>query len=243
MLAHRGPVRAVRVPYQKFLDLQETNSGLFRFFVERLLIYAHGMIRTFDNEILPSLVFAGEYGMIHGDLSPPLERGIELAQTPLFTQECARHGHVLDEMFDPVRFLDNDTIIQENDFADRLYVVTDGFVRVVKLHSDNSRRTVTRLAEGVLVGEMGLSHPEQVRIATVEAAGGVRADTMRYQAIWELRESDMQVYLYFIKKLFIHAHEVVRSLNKGLADYGRALSFAKTYASKSDLLAEVEKLK
>ncbi len=90
-----------------------------------------------------------------------------------------------------LRFPAGAVIVRQGDPADRFYIITRGFVEVVRHTPDGREVVVNRLGEGQYFGEIGLLHGGR-RIATVRAVDAVEVLALdRETFVGLMQESEM----------------------------------------------------
>jgi hypothetical protein len=90
-----------------------------------------------------------------------------------------------------LRFPAGAVIVHQGDPADRFYIITRGFVEVVRHTPDGREVAVNRLGEGQYFGEIGLLHGGR-RIATVRAVDAVEVLALdRETFVGLMQESEM----------------------------------------------------
>jgi CRP-like cAMP-binding protein len=106
----------------------------------------------------------------------PMERVLELRRIPLFAGlspgELLRVADIAEER----PYADGETIAEEGEIGEELYIILAGAVRVVR-HGDGEPVDVARRQAGDVVGEMSIIS-RAPRVASLVADGDVRTITI-----------------------------------------------------------------
>lgn len=92
------------------------------------------------------------------------------------------------------------TMFIEGQETDGLYIVTSGFVKVLKLHKDGREKTLAILGEGEILGEMTIFGSD-LRSATLE--------TLEQSTVLVIPRADFQLLLEEMPELAIRVIEVL----------------------------------
>ena len=106
----------------------------------------------------------------------PMERVLELRRIPLFAglspADLLRVADIAEER----PYADGETIAEEGEIGEELYIILSGDVRVVR-HEDGAAVEVARRQAGDVVGEMSIIS-RAPRVASLVAEGDVRTITI-----------------------------------------------------------------
>lgn len=113
-----------------------------------------------------------------------------------------------------------EVVVREGDSADRLYVVTNGEVQVVKNYLEPGSQTVDVLGPGSFFGEMALVGEGNVRSATVVTSEESRFITLDRDSFQALLMQHPAIALALVQEAFRRvrqANELIASLQASQA--------------------------
>jgi len=130
---------------------------------------------------------------------------------------------VVNEQMKPVQFDDGYVICREGEIGDRMYIIEDGVVAVLKHPQEGETIEVTVLSRGDIAGEMGL-FGQKKRSATLQARGVVKAWALDYASFESLLERHGTVargllnYIsgHLVRETSMVARLMARDMEKGL---------------------------
>jgi serine phosphatase RsbU (regulator of sigma subunit) len=97
-----------------------------------------------------------------------------IEHVPLFASLPPNEQEHLAEVLSPSERAPDSVLIREGELGDRLYVILEGQLEVVKALGTAEERVLNVLDAGDFVGEMGLIDPEGLRTASVRTCTSVR---------------------------------------------------------------------
>jgi len=109
-----------------------------------------------------------------------MEKLAVLAESPLFEMLSKEELDYASELSRPRKFSAGQTVFEEGELGDSLYVIVSGQVEVLRRDSSGAQRTISVLGPPMFFGEMSLIDKEY-RSATVRA----RSDTELLQVTAE----------------------------------------------------------
>lgn len=117
------------------------------------------------------------------------ERLFAILRSPLLRALSGSTQQALASQLRPTTLSSGELLFAENDFADALYLVESGRLRVFRTEDDGSETTVAEIGPGELVGEMGLLDGAP-RSASVRALEPTRLWKLDRAGFFQLAQTD-----------------------------------------------------
>ncbi len=130
-------------------------------------------------------------------------------QNKIFSGLLAAELHMLEQTSRLQRFAAGQTIFQEGDAGDGLYLINEGLVQISAVVGDGERRTLARIGAGDFFGEMAVLE-QRPRSATAVAETPTRA--------WFVASAELLKMLDHSPKL---ASSLLREVSQRLRDFDR----------------------
>ncbi len=243
--AHGGIVSSVELPYSRLAEIKEKHPSLYLFVMVRFLSYAHLLIRQTNESrvrMQQMLMLAHE----QGEFDPgSLDRVRMVHDVPvrdlfLFRDLNEESRRALLGIGRFREYQDKEVILGEGDEAYSFHLLLKGSVKILKEDGGDQGLAITRMAKGVLFGEMSLTSVGHTRSATVLAEGEVWGLEFSYQIIEDLRTRNSKLFTYLIERLLGYSHFVIRIANRGRLDVESALAFAKAQIEEGETVVPYE---
>jgi CRP-like cAMP-binding protein len=129
--------------------------------------------------------------------SKPTDTGAKSGSLPLIKGPLADYSYVVDEE----TFYDGDEIVQEGNHGNWIWVVLEGVAEIIK-ETPKGPLSILRIGDGAFLGSVGsLLQGDNVRSATVKAAGNVQLGMLDAQQMTSELAGTSADYREFVRSL------------------------------------------
>jgi len=136
-----------------------------------------------------------------------------MSTSPLFAGLSDEDRLALEQRARPRRFAAGESLFEQGDIADELFVITKGRVKVWRASEDGGALTLTLLGRGQPIGTLGAAD-DRLNHATATAVTPVEALTWPIETLRELMETNPQLTANVLRTVTNYAEQLIERLEE-----------------------------